>query len=73
MLVEDSLEVFPLRRDGDVYGAIVNGEHLFFETPPNGTEGKTGRAKFSILWIKQNDRWLLKRTFSYDHGPAEAD
>jgi len=72
-LVSNSFSVFPLRRNGELYGALVNGEHLFYQTPPDGAEHLTGRASFSMFWIKEDGKWLLKRVFSYDHGSASAN
>ncbi|WP_460219522.1 nuclear transport factor 2 family protein [Psychroserpens sp. MEBiC05023] len=65
-LVEGSLEVFPLKNNGEIYGALQNGVHKFFETT-NGKEVAGSIAKFSHLWILENDTWLLKRVISFDH------
>ena len=65
-LVDGSLEVFVLKNQGKVYGALQKGEHKFFETN-NGKEVAGSIAKFSHLWILENDQWLLKRVMSYDH------
>ncbi|WP_204346509.1 nuclear transport factor 2 family protein [Psychroserpens algicola] len=65
-LVKGSLEVFPLKNNGEVYGALQNGIHKFYETT-NGKEVAGSIAKFSHLWILDNDTWLLKRVISYDH------
>jgi hypothetical protein len=65
-LVEDSLEVFLLKNNGTVYGALQNGIHKFFETT-NGNTVAGSTAKFSHLWILENDKWVLKRVISYDH------
>lgn len=61
-----SLEVFPLYDNGTLYGALQNGTHRFFETT-NGKEIKGSIAKFSHLWILENNTWKLKRVISFDH------
>lgn len=60
------LEVFPLYENGTLYGALQNGTHSFFETT-NGVERKGSIAKFSHLWILENNEWKLKRVISFDH------
>ena len=66
-LVEGSLEVYPLYKNGQLYGAIQNGMHRFFEKVGDNPETKGSIAKFSHLWIKQDNSWLVTRVFSYDH------
>ena len=66
-LVEGSLEVFPLYDNGVLYGAIQNGEHRFFEKNSNQPEKAGSTAKFTHLWILNNNQWKLKRVLSYDH------
>ncbi|WP_298898906.1 nuclear transport factor 2 family protein [uncultured Psychroserpens sp.] len=65
-LVEGSLEVFLLKDNGNVYGALQKGVHKFFETT-NGKEVAGSVAKFSHLWVLKNEKWVLKRVISYDH------
>ncbi len=65
-LVEGSLEVFLLKNNGKVYGALQNGVHKFFETT-NGNTVPGSIAKFSHLWIIEDGRWFLKRVISFDH------
>jgi hypothetical protein len=61
-LDEDSLEVFPLRSDGKLYGAIQMGVHYF---------GETGQARFTHLWLLRDGEWKLARVISYDHREKE--
>jgi hypothetical protein len=69
-LVEGSMELFLLKNNGKVYGAIQNGIHKFFETT-NGTKVAGSIAKFSHVWILENDKWFLKRVLSFDHKMQE--
>ena len=69
-LVEGSLEVFPLKKNGSLYGAIQQGIHRFYERYQGGNEQLVGIAKFTHLWMLENNQWVLSRVLSYDHGPA---
>lgn len=66
-LVEGQLKVYPLYKNGTLYGALQTGEHRFFERLNNGPERDGSIAKFSHLWLKRKDHWVLKRVISYDH------
>jgi len=66
-LVAKSLEVFPLYKNGALYGAIQKGEHEFFESVHGEPESKGSIAKFSHVWIKEEHGWKIRRVLSYDH------
>lgn len=67
-LVENSLEVYPLKNNGTLYGAIQKGKHTFKEKQ-NGVLTTTGIADFTHVWIIKNKKWKLKRVLSYNHKP----
>ena len=66
-LVEGSLEVFALRKNGKIYGAIQNGKHQFYEKSNGNPETKGNIARFTHLWLLENGVWKLVRSLSYDH------
>ena len=66
-LVEGSLKVFPLKKDGVLYGALQNGEHRFYALEEGQEKYLTSTARFSHLWLIDNGEWQLARVFSYDH------
>ncbi|MFT4680158.1 MAG: CubicO group peptidase (beta-lactamase class C family) [Flavobacteriales bacterium] len=66
-VVEGSLEVFRLKNNGQTYGAIQNGIHLFYIQEPNKEIYLTNIAKFTSVWNLENDEWKLSRVLSYDH------
>jgi CubicO group peptidase (beta-lactamase class C family) len=66
-LVKESIEIFPLYRNGILYGAVHNGEHLFYEKQ----ESQPGIAKFSNVWQLENGEWKLATSFSFDHQAYE--
>jgi len=66
-LVAASLNVHPVPG----YGAIEDGEHLFYERRGEGPEQLVGRARFTQLWRLTADGWRLARVFSYAHQAAQ--
>ncbi|MBX2828857.1 MAG: nuclear transport factor 2 family protein [Flavobacteriaceae bacterium] len=69
-LIPESVELFPLYNNGVLYGMIQHGKHEFFAKGKTETKfKKTGSALFSSLWILKDGDWLLKRAYSYHHGP----
>ncbi|WP_370688459.1 serine hydrolase [Chryseobacterium sp. EO14] len=66
-LVKESTEIFPLYKNGVLYGAVQNGEHKFSEK----RESQGGIAKFTNVWQLENGEWKLTTSFSFDHQPDE--
>jgi hypothetical protein len=66
-LVAETLSVHPVPG----FGAIEDGEHVFYERRGNGPERLVGRARFTQLWRLTPDGWRLARVFSYGHRAAE--
>lgn len=66
-IVEESLEVYRLKNNGETYGAIQKGIHLFYIKEPNKELYLTNIAKFTSVWNLDNGKWKLSRVFSYDH------
>jgi hypothetical protein len=73
MLVPGTLRVLPMRRDGEIYGALVMGEHDFFSTEAGKIVKRTVRSSFTHLMLLKDGTWKIARIYSYDHRmPAEA-
>lgn len=66
--VPNTVHVFPLKDKDSVYGAVITGEHLFYES--NNDRQAEGIAKFYHLWLLKDGKWKMHRIFSYDHQPA---
>jgi len=66
-LIEESLEVYPLKNEGKIYGAIQIGFHEFFIAEPDKELSFTSNGKFIHTWILENEQWKLKHVVSYDH------
>ncbi|KZL05422.1 hypothetical protein PsAD2_04347 [Pseudovibrio axinellae] len=70
-LVEDSIEVYPLYQDGEIYGAIQRGAHVFLAHHTNGTVKITSKALFTHLWRLEGESWKLHRVLSFAHESPE--
>jgi CubicO group peptidase (beta-lactamase class C family) len=70
-LVPGSLEVYPLKSGGVLYGAIQTGEHRFFATEKDKAPYFTSLATFTHLWLLDSGEWKLKRVLSYDHRTVD--
>lgn len=64
--VSDSMSVYPLSGNGQLYGAVQEGVHSFYHWE-NNTWVKSGSARYLHVWLLDNGNWLLKRVVSYDH------
>lgn len=69
-VIENSLEVFPLYNNGELYGAIQSGEHQFFIREKNKEDVLGGQAKFTTVWTKKDSNWTMSDILSYDHGDS---
>jgi len=66
-LVASTLNVHPVPG----FGAIEDGEHVFYERRGDGPERLVGRARFTQLWRLTPDGWRLARVFSYAHRAVD--
>jgi hypothetical protein len=66
-LVPGTLKVWPVPG----FGAIEDGEHVFYERKGDGPEKKVGRARFTQAWQWGPGGWRLARVFSYDHSAID--
>ena len=67
ILVENSLEVFPMYDQGNLYGAIQHGIHRFEFLNDKKEYQRGDTAKFTHVWILKEGNWKIKRELSYDH------
>jgi len=66
-LIDGSTEIYPLHKNGILYGAIQMGTHRFFEISTDKKEQPGSFAKFTHLWLLKNNDWKLARSLSYNH------
>ncbi|NNJ88943.1 MAG: nuclear transport factor 2 family protein [Eudoraea sp.] len=71
ILLENSLRVYPLRKDGELYGAIQEGIHRFEFLNEKQQYQKGDIAKFTHIWMLTDGQWKIKRELSFDHQAAE--
>ncbi len=71
-LIDSSLKVYPLKKNGVLYGAIQTGEHLFYATERDKPEYLTSAARFTHVWLIEQGMWKLSRGLSYDHHKPES-
>ena len=67
ILVPNSLEVYPMKNKGLLYGAIQHGMHEFEFLNDNGVYQKGDIARFTHVWILEDGVWKIRRELSYDH------
>lgn len=72
ILVDGSLEVYPLYKDGELYGAIQHGVHTFEFLNDRKEYQKGDIAKFTHVWLLKDGQWQVKRELSYDHHAQTA-
>lgn len=68
-LVLESMQVFELKNNGILYGVIQNASHKFYAKEENKNLYITGIAKFTHLWLLENNQWKLKTSLSFNHKP----
>lgn len=71
VLAENKMDVFPLEKNGVLYGAIQSGVHNFYAIEGNKSEYLTSIAKFTHVWVLENGEWKLIRGLSFDHKDFE--
>jgi hypothetical protein len=69
--VEGTIHVYPMAKNGVIYGAIISGEHVFYILEKDKPERLDGHAIFTHLWLLKNNQWKMARVLSYSHGPAK--
>ncbi|RYD97637.1 MAG: DUF4440 domain-containing protein [Sphingobacteriales bacterium] len=63
ILIKGDTEIYPLHKNGVLYGAVQNGKHMFYE----GEGNQPGIAKFTNVWQLEKGEWKLLTSFSFDH------
>lgn len=67
VLDQGSLAVYPLMKNGVLYGAVQMGTHRFYANERDGKRRLTSRARFTNVWVLEAGSWKLKSSLSYDH------
>jgi len=69
-LTPGTLVVYPLKKDGKLYGAMQMGDHEFYISEPGKPLRKTATAKFITTWMLDNGAWKMYVCHSYHHVPV---
>ncbi|WLI89556.1 nuclear transport factor 2 family protein [Massilia sp. R2A-15] len=70
--VAGTVRVYPMQDKGKVYGAVMSGDHQFYNTR-NGAETPGSRARFTHLLVLKDGEWKVSRVLSYDHAAPKFD
>lgn len=70
--VAGTIRVFPMRDKGKVYGAVMSGEHQFYNAN-KGVETQGSRARFTHMLLLKDGVWKISRVLSYDHIAPKFD
>lgn len=70
-VLDGNMEVYPLEKNGVLYGAIQTGTHNFYAIDSNAFEYLTSTAKFTHVWLLENGDFKLSKGLSYDHKEFE--
>ena len=62
-----------VRDNNKIYGAIVSGEHVFYEVHPGVAEKKVSRGRFTNVMVFDGVSWKLSRALSYGHTAIATD
>lgn len=68
--IPETVKVFPLQKNGVIYGAVLSGEHYFYVNDKGKPEYRDGMAKFFHVWLQKDGKWKMARVISYDHHDA---
>jgi CubicO group peptidase (beta-lactamase class C family) len=66
-LLPENTEIYALYNKGNLYGAIQEGVHQFFERQTNQSEKFGSSAKFTHVWLLESGEWKLTKSLSFDH------
>lgn len=66
----ETVKIYELKNGNETYGAIISGEHYFYNSYDGKPEKREGLAKFEQLWILKDNVWKMTRILSYDHHEA---
>lgn len=69
-LLPHTMRVYPLKKNGVLYGAVQTGAHEFYATEDGKAQHLTSTALFTHVWLLEDGRWRLRRSLSYDHKDA---
>lgn len=70
--VAGTIRVFPMQDKGKMYGAVMSGDHQFYNAS-KGVETEGSRARFTHMLLLKDGVWKVSRVLSYDHAAPKFD
>lgn len=67
-----TIRIYPMQDKGKVYGAVMSGDHQFYNTS-KGVETPGSRARFTHMLLLKDGAWKVSRVLSYDHVAPRFD
>lgn len=71
--IPDTVKLYPLRKNGVTYGAVLSGEHYFYINDNGKPEYRDSIARFFHVWLLKDGTWKMARVISYDHRDAPSE
>lgn len=66
-LLPQNTQIFALQKNGEIYGAVQEGVHQFFEKQTGKSQQFGSSARFTHIWLLENSQWKLTKSYSYEH------
>lgn len=71
--VASTVQIFPMMANGVLYGAVIEGNHRFYNSSTGTPEVLSELGRFTSLLVLKDGGWKLARGLSYAHAPAQAE
>jgi len=71
--IAGTVQVFPMMANGVLYGAVIEGNHRFYNASAGTPDVLAEQARFSSLLLYKDGAWKLARALSYAHVAAQAE
>lgn len=72
LLTPGSMQVFALRSEGKLYGAIQTMQNRYMIREPGRDLYETSSGRVTNLWLLEEGLWRLRESLSYDHRDTKA-
>ncbi|PHR56286.1 MAG: DUF4440 domain-containing protein [Robiginitomaculum sp.] len=66
-LITESMKIYPLYKNNELYGAVQTADHDFYIRDQDGASKLVETATFTHLWLMQEQEWKISRALSFNH------
>jgi hypothetical protein len=70
--IPGTMRVFPLYNQGELYGAIQQGEHRFYIRDDKQGWRASSDARFTHVWLVHDGHWQLSQVLSFEHRSPDS-